>query len=138
MSKETFQGKKSFLVVQRGGEIGSLFYLDKTKVTIGRNADNVIPLDDSMVSRYHAVIQQDPGTGEVSVIDLGSTNGVFVNEEQIDPGLPFSLQNRDLIFVGHSVFNLQVRPENYKPNPPLSRLSDPEVTQHLEMKKLFS
>ncbi len=104
MSFNSNSGKKAFLVVQRGGDIGSLVYLESRQVTIGRNADNVIPLNDSMASRYHAVIQENPASGEVFVVDLGSTNGVYVNDRQIDPGLPHPLQQRDTIYVGHSVF----------------------------------
>jgi len=52
-------------------------------------------------------------TGEVSIMDLGSTNGVTVNNTEIKSGIPYALRQRDTIFVGRAVFNLQIRPDNY-------------------------
>ncbi len=129
---------KAFLVVQRGGEIGSRIELDKRQITIGRNADNVIPLADPLVSRYHAVIQYDVNSGQITVIDLGSTNGVMVNDKPIDPGIPHLLQQRDSISVGRSVFNLQIRSEGYRTTRPPDRTSDPDITGSLESKQLFT
>ena len=129
---------KAFLIVQRGEEIGEQIILDKQRTTIGRNADNVIVLTDPRVSRYHAVIQLDPTNGQLSIIDLGSTNGVMVNDRQISRGLPYPLQPRNSIIIGQSVFKLQVRPEGYQPVRPTDRANDPNITQYLEMKRLFS
>ncbi|MEI6042831.1 MAG: FHA domain-containing protein [Chloroflexota bacterium] len=129
---------KAFLIVQRGEEIGEQIILDKQRTTIGRNTDNVIVLTDPRVSRYHAVIQLDPTNGQLSIIDLGSTNGVMVNDRQISRGLPYPLQPRNSIIIGQSVFKLQVRPEGYQPVRPPDRANDPNITQYLEMKRLFS
>jgi pSer/pThr/pTyr-binding forkhead associated (FHA) protein len=130
---------KCFFIIQRGGEIGSRINLNDLQTTIGRNPDNKIVLDDSMVSRYHCVLAQDPQNGTVTITDLGSTNGVMVNSEQIEPGAPFTVKNRDLIFVGKSIFNFQARPEDYKVTPPPDRNApDPDVTQTMNLVKLFS
>ncbi len=127
-----------FLIVQRGTDIGSRINLEQRQTTLGRNPDNEIVVAEALVSRYHAVIQCDYATGQVSVIDLGSTNGVLVNDKAIDPGMPHPLSRRDSISIGRSVFNLQIRPENYQPSPPPSREDDTDITLYLEPKKLFS
>jgi len=129
---------KVFLVVQRGPDIGARIELNQRQITMGRNPDNVIVLTDPLVSRYHAVIQYDLNSGQASVIDLGSTNGVMVNEKHIDPGLPYLLQQRDSVSVGRSVFNLQMRPENYRASLPPERLSDPEITQSFQPRPIIS
>ena len=127
---------KFFLVMQRGTEIGKKIPISKHQFTIGRNADNDIVLNDPLVSRYHTVIQADQN-GTARIIDLNSTNGVLVNETKLEPGAPRFLVHRDVIYVGSSVFNLQIRPDNYNPITPSS--ADPsDVTQVLEYVRLYS
>ena len=126
-----------FLVTQRGKEIGSRIKLENRQITIGRNTDNDIVLNDPLVSRYHSVIQTDK-IGNLKIIDLGSTNGVLVNESKLEPGNPRSLQNRDVIYIGSSVFNLQVRGDDYQPAQAPSRATDKDATQILDYKQLYS
>lgn len=48
-------------------------------VTIGRDPDNDLVVDDLMVSRHHAELRR-AGTGvPFEIVDLGSQNGTFVN-----------------------------------------------------------
>jgi len=51
------------------------------EITIGRSSDLDMVLVEDMVSRKHAKITTDDRT--VSIQDLGSTNGTFVNGEKI-------------------------------------------------------
>jgi pSer/pThr/pTyr-binding forkhead associated (FHA) protein len=103
---------KGFLIAQRGNVIGNRYMLKNGQTSMGRNADNDIVLDEVAVSRYHAVIRFDDTTGEVSVMDLGSTNGVTVNNTDIKSGVPYKLQHRDTVFIGRVALNLQIRPDN--------------------------
>ena len=51
------------------------------QLTVGRLGDNDIALDEASVSSRHAqVVAHDAG---VTLHDLGSTNGTFVNGEQV-------------------------------------------------------
>ena len=60
-----------------GLERGRIYSELQTPVTIGREDDNTIRLNDERVSRFHAKIQED---GErVILTDLESTNGTRVN-----------------------------------------------------------
>lgn len=53
--------------------------------SIGRDAGNDIRVDDPLASAQHAVLRWD---GEAwAVRDLASTNGTFVDDQRIDPGV---------------------------------------------------
>ncbi|MBL7163115.1 MAG: FHA domain-containing protein [Anaerolineales bacterium] len=72
------------------------------KVTIGRAADNQVVLNHPLVSRYHAVLER---MGKRFCIkDLRSTNGIYVNEQQIESEA--YLKDWDQIRIGPYVFVL--------------------------------
>ncbi|MBC8508441.1 MAG: FHA domain-containing protein, partial [Chloroflexi bacterium] len=72
------------------------------KVTIGRAADNQVVLNHPLVSRYHAVLER---MGKRFCIkDLRSTNGIYVNEQQIEREA--YLKDWDQIRIGPYVFVL--------------------------------
>jgi pSer/pThr/pTyr-binding forkhead associated (FHA) protein len=65
------------LSILEGLERGRVFRSIETPVTIGREEDNSIQLNDERVSRLHAKLQEDQG--QVIFTDLHSTNGSRVN-----------------------------------------------------------
>ena len=74
-------GSMAKLVVKEEHEVIGEYLLHKESMTIGRNQDNDISIDDTVVSSYHARIIT---RGEKSYIyDLNSTNGTFVNAKPI-------------------------------------------------------
>ena len=80
--------------------LGKRFVLDTTPIRVGRGAENHIVLDGDSVSRRHAHLEQ---RGAVWwAVDDGSTNGTYVNDEQISR--EFGLQNGDRIKVGPTIF----------------------------------
>jgi VWFA-related protein len=67
---------------------------------VGRARDNQVILEDATVSRHHAWIKSE---GEAFLVfDIGSANGTYVNDEQIEE--PHLLQNGDLIRFGDAEF----------------------------------
>ena len=70
------------LIVKRGPNAGSKFFLDSDSTEIGRHPDSEIFLDDITVSRRHAEIRRDSGT--FSLHDVGSLNGTYVNRERVE------------------------------------------------------
>lgn len=69
------------LVVRKGPEVGERFELARGTLTIGRDPEADIFLNDVTVSREHAVLEiTDTG---VSLKDTGSLNGTFVNGERV-------------------------------------------------------
>ena len=76
--------------------------LQDEKITIGRLADNALQIDDGSVSSRHAEIESEVGAYHLH--DLGSTNGTFVNGEQVTDAV---LRHGDEVRFGvvESVFN---------------------------------
>ncbi len=70
------------LVVRKGPEVGERFYIDRERLTIGRDPASDIFLNDITVSRNHAVLED--VAGEVSVADAGSLNGTYVNGVSVE------------------------------------------------------
>jgi hypothetical protein len=83
------------LVVRKGPEVGERFYLDRPRLTIGRDPSSDIFLNDITVSRVHASL--DVEAHEVGVVDEGSLNGVYVNGVSVDRAV---LHNGDQLQVG--------------------------------------
>ncbi len=82
ISPEELEGGRGVLIVRRGPNAGSKFFLDADSTQIGRHPDSDIFLDDITVSRRHAEIRRD-GTG-FSLHDVGSLNGTYVNRERVE------------------------------------------------------
>ena len=82
ISPEELEGGRGVLIVKRGPNAGSKFFLDSDSTEIGRHPDSEIFLDDITVSRRHAEIRR--GTGAFSLHDVGSLNGTYVNRERVE------------------------------------------------------
>jgi pSer/pThr/pTyr-binding forkhead associated (FHA) protein len=68
---------------------------------IGRNPAAEISIDDQSASWDHArVVARD---GSPSVVDLGSSNGTYVNEERVETSL---LIPGDRLRIGETVFKV--------------------------------
>jgi pSer/pThr/pTyr-binding forkhead associated (FHA) protein len=65
-----------------GGRVGESFALEGDRMTVGRNPDCSVFLDDVTVSRDHAVLVR--RGGEWHLDDLGSLNGTYVNRQRVD------------------------------------------------------
>ncbi len=83
------------LVVRKGVEVGERFYLEKPELTIGRDPESDIFLNDVTVSRMHARLHIDGG--EVTIVDAGSLNGTYVNNEVVGDAL---LASGDSVQIG--------------------------------------
>lgn len=74
-------------------------------VTIGRDATmSDVPLPEDGVSRLHLRLElNDQG---LAVVDLGSTNGTFLNSRPLTPSYGYPLSDSDTLTVG--TLNLRV------------------------------
>ena len=96
------QDKKYSLAVLQGKASGQIFEINKVRTLIGR-ADCDVVLDDPEASRQHASLEI--LGSRVVVSDLQSTNGTFVNGEQVDKA---ELQNHNEFRIGEHVLMLIV------------------------------
>jgi predicted Zn finger-like uncharacterized protein len=100
------QDVKLSLAVIAGPDAGRMFLIDKTRTVIGREGVDLV-LDDPEISRQHAAIEV---AGErVTVIDLGSANGVQVGDQSVAEA---PLENHGEFTVGGSTLMLIVTPVN--------------------------
>ena len=92
---EELEEGKAVLVIKKGPDAGTNFFLDKDVVTCGRDSGSDIFLDDITVSRKHAEIRRGPEG--FTIYDADSLNGTFVNRNRVDKALLF---NGDEIQIG--------------------------------------
>ena len=71
------------------------------ELVIGRSSELDMVLIEDMVSRKHAKIALSPG--QITISDLGSTNGTFVNGEKVKRA---RLKEGDRILIGTSILKL--------------------------------
>jgi len=69
------------LFVIQGRDQGKRFEFRDPVIALGRDAQNTIQLHDGEVSRHHAEIRADDAG--YSLIDLNSSNGCFINNQQV-------------------------------------------------------
>ena len=94
-------GNDCLVVIYTGepGLLGKRFVLDTSPLRVGRGTDNHIVLEGDSVSRRHAHFER--RSGAWYAVDDGSTNGTYLNEEQISREA--LLNNGDRIKVGPSI-----------------------------------
>ena len=128
------------LSVLEGLERGLVYEDLETPVTIGREEDNVIQLNDERVSRVHAKLQED--RRQVILTDLNSTNGSRVNGHPVQlrvlqPGDHVQIGRCTLLFGSNAqiaehakrigVEVAALTPLNYSADPVVASSPDSEV-----------
>src|SRR5512147_2413117 len=84
------------LKIFRGNELVRTEQFNREIIKIGRLASAHLVLDDERVSRIHSVIEVAPD-GAISIIDMGSAEGTFVNGKKVSRG---ALRSGDQITLG--------------------------------------
>lgn len=83
------------------GRSGSRRAIDKERFFIGRDGHCDMIVDDNQASRKHVLIQK--GEGGFYLSDLGSRNGVTINDRRIGDGEKVALHDADCIGLGTTV-----------------------------------
>ena len=94
--------RKMSLAVIAGPDAGRIFQIEKPRVVIGRE-DVDLALDDPELSRQHAALEV--RGEEVTLCDLGSTNGTLVADQAVDEA---AIENQTEFTVGGSTLMLIV------------------------------
>ncbi|GAB5493885.1 MAG: hypothetical protein Phog2KO_41000 [Phototrophicaceae bacterium] len=99
-AKELLKEKVYYLVIdQKSQNMPEIYVLDRPTITIGREVDNDILLDEPEVSRHHMQLAS-TGTG-YTIEDLNTVNGTALNAKVITRKK--TLKPSDLITVGEGV-----------------------------------
>lgn len=88
-------GGPAGLELMDSGDVAPFFALQGEVTQIGRITDNDIVLPDPNVSRAHARVTRRGGS--YIIVDLDSTNGMWVNEERVSES---ELDDNDVIRLG--------------------------------------
>lgn len=77
---------------------GGLVELNDQRFLIGRGSECQLEINDSAVSRQHAYVE--PRAGNYLLVDMGSTNGTYVNDERVEKHW---LSGGDFIRIGSNI-----------------------------------
>jgi predicted component of type VI protein secretion system len=94
MAAQAFQ-----LVMRSGPSAGKVYDLNQAEITIGRDINSDIVINDAEVSRRHARLVGQAGGFVLE--DLGSTNGTFVNGQRLMG--PHLLRPGEMVLLGENV-----------------------------------
>ncbi len=100
------------------------FELPASAITIGKAEDNQLRITDGAISRKHAAIE--PSGGGLLIKDLGSLNGIFVNDQRVgEQG--HILRDGDRIEVGRTkmIFRSAPLPPPQAVAPPSPKVDAP-------------
>jgi len=119
------QERDSFrLVVRRGPQPNQIYEITKDVTTLGRDITNDIVINDREASRHHLRLVRSGDS--ITVEDLGSTNGTFVNGKRVSGVTP--LQNGDMVGLGETVtlgFEIQRAQGQQGQSPPQGQQGQP-------------
>lgn len=84
---------------------------------VGRQAGVFLLIDHGSVSRRHAELSV--VNGQLTVCDLGSSNGTFVNNSRLEPQQPQALKNNDTVRFGkQAIFRVRITEAAKPPTKP--------------------
>ncbi|MBN2359567.1 MAG: diguanylate cyclase [Deltaproteobacteria bacterium] len=92
---EEARSRKAYLIVISGRAVGKMYPVAAREMVIGRAPECDVFIDDDGVSRRHAKMV--PTIEGTRLVDLGSTNGTFANNQRVDSQL---LTDGDRIQIG--------------------------------------
>ena len=103
LKKELAKAKEqeACLIIVRGTPQGHRFFLTQGEMVIGRDPAADISVADQSISRKHARVFKDGD--KVRLMDLGSSNGTFINDKKMKPNDSATLAKEDMIKLGNSI-----------------------------------
>ena len=95
VDRSAFGRHQGLFVINQGAKAGARYALDSDVVSLGRDPNSDIFLDDVTVSRRHAEVER--RGARYSIRDVGSLNGTYVNRKLVEQG---ELSEGDEVQVG--------------------------------------
>jgi pSer/pThr/pTyr-binding forkhead associated (FHA) protein len=119
------------LVVASGSRAGQVIPISGERFVIGRADDCNLKPRSELISRYHCEILLKEG--EVFVRDMGSKNGVFLNDNQITETR--QLKNGDKLAVGPLDFFAHITLDEKSQKPPVVKSVSDAVARTVALKE---
>ena len=91
------------VVVHEKGGRTQRFNFESDQFSVGREEDNDLVLDRVNISKHHLRFRR--AAGAVEIVDLGSTNGTYVNGRKV--AVPRGVRRSDRIYVGDYILMLE-------------------------------
>lgn len=91
------------VVVHEKGGRTQRFNFESDQFSVGREEDNDLVLDRVNISKHHLRFRRSQGS--IEIIDLGSTNGTYVNGRKV--AQPRPVRRADRIYVGDYILMLE-------------------------------
>jgi hypothetical protein len=85
------------------GVVRDVYHIHRDETVIGRETGDIVFTADPFLSRRHAALRRNPGTGEFSLTDLDSSNGTYIAIRD-DVGL----MNGDFVRIGQHLFRVDL------------------------------
>lgn len=95
------------MLVGPQSSIGRQWPIEESEKIIGRAPTSFIFVDDRSVSKSHVKIVL--SAGDVSIVDLESTNKTIVNGKVLEPLVPYKLKNNDQVKMGNIILKFLER-----------------------------
>lgn len=129
------QGISPYLIQHTDDGERKLSLVDGNCWTVGRGDDNQFVVKDRCISRNHAMIQY-TDAGDHYLIDLGSSNGTFVNGRRVN--IPVTIHDGDTITFGQTEFAFNAPKMTESITLDTEGSIDGTVTSILHLRKLMS
>jgi pSer/pThr/pTyr-binding forkhead associated (FHA) protein len=103
LSADVLEGvSMAMRLIERGPTAGQTreIPIASAEFLIGRGADCDLRLRETAVSRHHCTIRV--SGDEATIVDLGSSNGTFLNGQRVRSSAP--LKNGDQLTIGSATF----------------------------------
>jgi len=118
------------LFIISGADQEGSFTIKKNTASVGRGSDNDIQITNQSVSPSHAMVYNE--NSKYAIEDLGSTNGIFINNNPIAAWQKVEVEEGVPIVIGHVVITLGKRcSKDFQPtNFILNRLRNRDETKN--------
>jgi len=89
-----------------------IFRIKSNITRVGRGPENDIVIQDRKISRNHLQLLKDKNT--LKIKDLNTTNGTYINNIRIKPGIFYDIKQVDKIKIGSNTIRISsATPENH-------------------------
>jgi diguanylate cyclase (GGDEF)-like protein len=122
-----------FLIIRSSNEELQEYILKPGKNILGRDDNSNVVLHDNAASAFHAEIDYDQTNNTITIRDLESTNGTFVNGKRIYTTQV--LQHEDQIRIGFCIITI-IQPESHSDLRSFARRAKTKVTSELILESI--